>query len=228
MRRLFFVACLLISAGCQTTGLDCAWSDRELTGADALAGREAARTLERCWGGKVRDAQAEHRMESVTARLVAACGRSDMSFRCRLLDCHEINAFSVPGGYIYITQGLYDRLDDASLAAVLAHELAHLVRRDGFKPSCRTCREKLQRELAADRLGTRILIRAGYTAGAMVSALRIVGPAMRDGWGERRVDAVLAAYGEPEDRPSRSRDAATARADSRESADEHTLLSVMP
>ncbi len=167
-------------------------------------------------------------METVATRLAAAYGRSDMVFRCRLLDCREINAFSVPGGYLYITQGLYDRLDDASLAAVLAHELAHLIRRDGFKPRCRTCSEKLERELAADRLGTRILIQADYEPDAMVSALRIVGPAMRDGWAQRRIEAVVIAYGVPSPRERRQPERATVHAAPSRSDEPQTLLSVMP
>jgi len=45
-------------------------------------------------------------------------------------DSHTMNAFAAPGGNIYITTGLLDKLEnEAELAAVLAHEVAHVTRR---------------------------------------------------------------------------------------------------
>jgi predicted Zn-dependent protease len=47
-----------------------------------------------------------------------------------LNDPDTVSAFALPGGQIFITRGLYDRLDDeAELAGVLAHEVAHVVNR---------------------------------------------------------------------------------------------------
>ena len=63
---------------------------------------------------------------------------------------------------------------DDSLAAVLAHELAHLAHKDHFKPRPRGSGEALQRELAADALGMRFMQAAGIPAEAMVSALRAI------------------------------------------------------
>lgn len=45
----------------------------------------------------------------------------------------EKNAFSIPGGYVYIYKSLFDMLDDNELAYVLAHEIAHVVSRHGVK-----------------------------------------------------------------------------------------------
>jgi predicted Zn-dependent protease len=46
----------------------------------------------------------------------------------------EVNAFTIPGGYIYVNSGLIKRLDsEAELAGVIAHEMGHAVRRDGTK-----------------------------------------------------------------------------------------------
>jgi predicted Zn-dependent protease len=47
-----------------------------------------------------------------------------------LNDRQTVNAFALPGGQIFITRGLYDRLgDEAELAAVLGHEIGHVVER---------------------------------------------------------------------------------------------------
>jgi predicted Zn-dependent protease len=46
----------------------------------------------------------------------------------------EMNAFSLPGGYVYIYKGLLDILDnDSELAFVLAHEVSHIVARHSIK-----------------------------------------------------------------------------------------------
>ncbi|QEP44068.1 peptidase M48 Ste24p [Ectothiorhodospiraceae bacterium BW-2] len=54
-------------------------------------------------------------------------GRSELTYRVALVDSEEINAYAAPGGYIFITRGaLLQMEDEAELAAVLAHEIAHI------------------------------------------------------------------------------------------------------
>jgi predicted Zn-dependent protease len=51
-----------------------------------------------------------------------------------VIDSSDINAFAAPGGYIFVTKGLYKLLrDEAELAGVLAHEVAHVVRAHHLK-----------------------------------------------------------------------------------------------
>lgn len=53
--------------------------------------------------------------------------RDDIHFRFAILDTDFINAYSAPGGYVFITKGAIDAMqDEAELAAVLAHEIAHI------------------------------------------------------------------------------------------------------
>ena len=55
-------------------------------------------------------------------------------FTFRLLDSPVVNAFALPGGYIYITRGLLAHLDnEAQLAVVLGHEIGHVVGRHASK-----------------------------------------------------------------------------------------------
>lgn len=54
--------------------------------------------------------------------------RPELSWRFAVLDDADINAFAAPGGYIFITKGLLARVqNEAELAGVLAHEIAHVV-----------------------------------------------------------------------------------------------------
>ncbi len=56
--------------------------------------------------------------------------RPDLPWRFGVLDTPTINAFAAPGGYVLITRGLYEILDNESqLAGVLGHEIGHIVRR---------------------------------------------------------------------------------------------------
>jgi predicted Zn-dependent protease len=57
-------------------------------------------------------------------------GRPEIEFHFGILDTDTINAFSTPGGYIFITKGaLKFAEDEAELAGVLGHEIAHVVER---------------------------------------------------------------------------------------------------
>lgn len=56
--------------------------------------------------------------------------RSDLNWHFGVLDSPNVNAFAAPGGYIFITRGLLLKLrNEAELAGVLAHEIAHVLRR---------------------------------------------------------------------------------------------------
>lgn len=56
--------------------------------------------------------------------------RPDLSWHFGVLDSPNVNAFAAPGGYIFITKGLLLKLrNEAELAGVLAHEIAHVLRR---------------------------------------------------------------------------------------------------
>ena len=60
--------------------------------------------------------------------------RPDLEWHFGVIDSGDINAFAAPGGYIFVTQGLYRLLDnEAQLAGVLAHEIAHVVRKHHYR-----------------------------------------------------------------------------------------------
>ncbi len=63
----------------------------------------------------------------VGATVAAQSPRQDVQYHFAILDSDEINAFSAPGGYIFVTRGALALCDDESeLAGVLAHEVAHI------------------------------------------------------------------------------------------------------
>jgi len=70
-------------------------------------------------------------VDRVGQKLVLVCKRDDIDYTFTVLDSDEVNAFAVPGGYVYITRGLLAMLNnEAEMAGVLAHEIGHVVGRD--------------------------------------------------------------------------------------------------
>jgi predicted Zn-dependent protease len=66
--------------------------------------------------------------------LTAHTGRADLDWRFTVVNVWPVNAFALPGGYVYVTRGLIeqsDRLDE--LAGVMGHEVAHVARRHSVK-----------------------------------------------------------------------------------------------
>jgi predicted Zn-dependent protease len=62
--------------------------------------------------------------------VAAQAPRGDIAYRFAVLESKDVNAFAAPGGYIFITKGALELIEnEAELAAVLAHELGHVNRR---------------------------------------------------------------------------------------------------
>ena len=80
------------------------------------------------------DVQRQRRLEEITAVLVRALPEPRYPFRVTVVDHAMVNAFATPGGFIVIFRGLLDRTDSAEeLAAVLAHEIQHVLHRDATR-----------------------------------------------------------------------------------------------
>lgn len=71
---------------------------------------------------------------SVGRRLTDAPGVRAYPYRFLVVDSSEVNAFAVPGGYVYVTRGMLAALaSEAELAGVLGHEIGHVSNRDGAR-----------------------------------------------------------------------------------------------
>lgn len=78
------------------------------------------------------------RIEEISSRLVEVVDRREITYYFYVIEednkqKSQINAFAVPGGYVYIFKELFDLLDDDQLGFVLAHEIAHIVSRHSIK-----------------------------------------------------------------------------------------------
>ena len=71
-------------------------------------------------------------------RLARQSHRANLPWTFTVLDSPEINAFALPGGYVYVTRGIMAYLDsEADLAGVIGHEIGHVTARHGAQRATR-------------------------------------------------------------------------------------------
>jgi predicted Zn-dependent protease len=75
----------------------------------------------------VKDDTLQRYVNTVGRWIALQSGRPDLPWHFGVIESEDINAFAAPGGYVFLTKGLYKRLNnEAELAGVLAHEIAHV------------------------------------------------------------------------------------------------------
>lgn len=166
-----------------------------------LGAREHPRILS-LYGGVYRNSEVERLVALIVSRLVEKSGETDRAYQITVLDSPSVNAFALPGGFVYVTRGLLALANDSSeLAAVIAHEMGHIAASHGVKRNekARTAsvrgkvvrdllsggdptRETLDKlnlarfsrnqELEADQLGVELAGRAGFDPYAQARYLR--------------------------------------------------------
>lgn len=73
-------------------------------------------------------------IENLGGRLVAVSGRTSIPYTFKVVDGNDVNAFALPGGYVYVYRGLIMAADtESELAGVMAHEVGHIVARHGVE-----------------------------------------------------------------------------------------------
>lgn len=66
----------------------------------------------------------------VGTTLTRNCNRPELDFHFAVIESGEINAYSAPGGYVFVTTAILEKMEnEAELAGVLAHEIAHVAER---------------------------------------------------------------------------------------------------
>lgn len=119
---LAFALALLAAAGCSVS------EEQEIS-----LGRENADEI----AAKlplVTDSAVTTYVQGLGVRLASRTNRATLPWHFSVIDSKDVNAFALPGGFIYVNRGLIehvDRMDE--LAGVLGHEIGHVVRRHGVQ-----------------------------------------------------------------------------------------------
>jgi predicted Zn-dependent protease len=136
------------------------------------------------------DANLQRYVNRVGKWLALHSDRPDLPWTFSVIDTETINAFAMPGGSVIISSGLLKRLaSESELAGVLAHEIAHVVKRHQVSAIQSSAKGDLFKsigtEIASDRIGSR-----GGVAGQMLKpyALDVAGNLIKDGFFLRPLD----------------------------------------
>jgi predicted Zn-dependent protease len=105
-------------------------------------GLQAAPQMAQQYGGLDSDSQVQRYVDQVCQRLLqqSAAGSTEYPFECHVLaDPQTINAFALPGGQLFITRALLERLTtEGQVAGVMGHEMGHVVGRHGAEHMAKT------------------------------------------------------------------------------------------
>ncbi|SNZ21474.1 M48 family metalloprotease [Cohaesibacter gelatinilyticus] len=157
MRHITLAGTLLLLAGCQTIltnnsssvgGVSPAVTSPVASVEREIGAREHPKII-KSYGGLYSNSKLENMLSKLVGRLVAASPEPSRPYRVTILNSPSINAFALPGGYLYVTRGLLALANDKSeLAAVLAHEMAHVTSRHALERA----KAKQQSELVSRAL----------------------------------------------------------------------------
>jgi len=138
--------------------------------------------------GRYADEAVQTYVSEIGQRIAAKSHRPDLQYTFTVLDSEEVNAFALPGGYVYITRGIMAYLNsEAELAAVLGHEVGHV-----------TARHAVRQQTGATAAGVGATLVAILTgSGDLANLANLAGTALVRGYGrdmELEADAIGAEY----------------------------------
>ncbi len=121
--------------------------------------------------GAYKDARLQAYVDEVGQRLARHSHRTGLQWHFTVLDSPEVNAFALPGGYVYVTRGIMAYMEsEADLAGVIGHEIGHVTARHGAQRATRSQTAGLG-VLAASVLGAVLESRGVGGAGQLASQL---------------------------------------------------------
>lgn len=129
MKKLFKFFLSFVVACCCFVGLRPAEAGMISLEQEIQMGKETAQALEAKYGLS-QDYALNERVDRIGQSLAAVCGRNDITYSFKVLNCNEVNALACPGGFIYVFKGLMDYMPtDTELAGVLGHEVGHVAKK---------------------------------------------------------------------------------------------------
>ena len=128
---------------------------------------------------------------------VASVGdRPELEYQFFIIDSPEINAFALPGGYVYVNRGLLNFLNsEAELAAVLGHEIAHITARHAVQQQARGTLARAAAQVGG--IATAVVTGSGYVGSQISQVASIWAQAGLSGYGrehELEADQLGAEY----------------------------------
>lgn len=172
LSRLFAIcAAALVLAGCVGAGAGNVFSAQTqaplVAAVDTAQAREHAQ-LVATFGGEYDSPRIRRLLNGIVGDLVAASREPDLRVQVTVLNSPAVNAFALPDGRLYVTRGLLALANDSSeVAAVMAHEIAHVTLRHASTRSELQMRSDLVARVVADVLRDQRAVENVRTASRM-------------------------------------------------------------
>jgi len=100
---------------------------------DIAIGLKYAPEVEKELGGKIANEDLQNYIDRVGQKIARASQRPDLEYHFVALQDEATNAVALPGGHVFVLRGMLEKLtSEAQLAALLSHEIAHVVARDSM------------------------------------------------------------------------------------------------
>lgn len=174
------------------------------TASEIRIGQQAARQVDQ-QNPILTDPILNNWIDSIGGNLAQYRARPDINYTFKIIDTNDINAFSLPGGFVYVNYGMLNFVNsDDEMAAVLGHEIGHVERRNQITLNAKAqvlnvilgvlsmvspfvwrfggllgdlSLQKMSRvdELQADQYGLLLMTRAGYDPHGMISMQQHLG-----------------------------------------------------
>jgi predicted Zn-dependent protease len=120
------------------------------------------------YGGDYSNAKLERMVARAVGTLTLDPASPPQPYQITILNSPSINAFALPGGYLYVTRGLLALANDsAELAAVIAHEMAHVTANHGIQRQQKEAEEVLASQVVNDVLGNDPAARVALVRGKL-------------------------------------------------------------
>lgn len=117
------------------------------------------------YGGEYQNENAERMLALIIGELVAVSNNPARIYRVTILNSPKVNAFALPGGFLYITRGLLALANDsAEMAAVIAHEMAHVSANHAILRQEKQASTELGERVATEVLGDSASARVALAA----------------------------------------------------------------
>jgi predicted Zn-dependent protease len=171
---------------------------------EAKLGKAYAPRIEKELGGRIPDENLQSYINQIGQRMARVSHHPEFAYHYTAVQDPMINAFAVPGGHIFITRGLLEKLNsEAELASVLGHETGHIVAQHTaaaisrevvmtalaaasfgaggnvggasiFVTQCLSLQYSRDDETEADWAGLSYMTQAGYDPNGMVATMRVL------------------------------------------------------
>ncbi len=141
---------------------------------DVEMGRQVAQDAERQLP-IVNDSRIENYLNTLGRRLATKAPGEHYPYQFKLVNDKAINAFCLPGGYVYVNRGVIENADnEAQLAGVMAHEISHAALRHGTNQASKAYAAQVPLALLGGMLGSNSIgavltqIGAGFAANSIL------------------------------------------------------------